>query len=368
MTEAGNLRTTIAITQIEATRLSPQQILIAWPDSADTEVDQYILKKREIRASIKQGEWTTVGTLSSDQRVDGDVLQITDTLSDSSIQQFEYAVDVELRDDSQYNEQEGAHVLASNLLICIDPGHYSGSNPIRSVDSYGYTEGDITLSLALKLREYLKNYYGIDSCLTRENGTITLGGYENGDLDRAHLSLRGEYAAKMGSNLFLSLHTNANKTNANGYETCNQPIGINKPILIVNTIAAASQTTVDLANQIGTYLAKASFDAGVSEIESFTTVSPNHVEEWTDEYNDTLLLPGSVYCRLTEDGSDYYGVLRGASGGGVPGIIIEHGMHTVAEVRKAAMEGDLISKWAEADACGIAAGFNLASYEDCLSR
>ena len=46
---------------------------------------------------------------------------------------------------------------------------------------------------------------------------------------------------------------------------------------------------------------------------------------------------------------------RGAASAGVPGVIIEHGLHTIPEVRKAA-QGDLALKWAEADAYGIAWG------------
>ena len=58
---------------------------------------------------------------------------------------------------------------------------------------------------------------------------------------------------------------------------------------------------------------------------------------------------------------NYYGVLRGASNVKVPGMIIEHGFHTVEEVRRLAMEEDLTQKWAEADAYGIAKGFGLVN-------
>lgn len=37
---------------------------------------------------------------------------------------------------------------------------------------------------------------------------------------------------------------------------------------------------------------------------------------------------------------------------GVPGLIIEHGFHTVAAMRRAAMQGDLAAQWAEGDAAG----------------
>lgn len=40
-------------------------------------------------------------------------------------------------------------------------------------------------------------------------------------------------------------------------------------------------------------------------------------------------------------------------------MIIEHGFHTVEEVRKLAMEGNLAKQWAKADAEGIAKGFGV---------
>ena len=52
-------------------------------------------------------------------------------------------------------------------------------------------------------------------------------------------------------------------------------------------------------------------------------------------------------------------MLRGASNVGVPGIIIEHGFHTVEDVRRAAMNDNLLEDWAEADAYGIAYGLGL---------
>ncbi len=47
----------------------------------------------------------------------------------------------------------------------------------------------------------------------------------------------------------------------------------------------------------------------------------------------------------------------------VPGLIIEHGFHTIPEVRKLALTGELLEKWAEADANGIAEGYELMKKE-----
>ena len=45
-------------------------------------------------------------------------------------------------------------------------------------------------------------------------------------------------------------------------------------------------------------------------------------------------------------------------------MIIEHGYHTVEQVRNAAMNGELKGKWADADAKGIAAGFGFHNYKN----
>ena len=73
-------------------------------------------------------------------------------------------------------------------------------------------------------------------------------------------------------------------------------------------------------------------------------------------YNDATNVEGTV-CRRMGQSGDYYGVLRGAANVGVPGMIIEHGFHTVPEMRGTAKTGELAKAWARADAEGIAEGF-----------
>ena len=245
------------------------------------------------------------------------------------------------------------------LVVCIDAGHYKGCNPLSGKNMYGYDEGIVTLKIALQLREELKKY-GIDSYLTRETDNIKIGGYKNKTLDSGHISLRGEYAKK--ADLFVSLHTNANNSNANGYETCDQPVEINKTIVLINKVARNSSKFVKLAHEVGKAVTTANYEAGVSTTKKFTSVKKGKVKvkKWTDSYNDSLNKQGAVCYRFKSNG-DYYGVLRGASNVKVPGMIIEHGFHTVEEVRRLAMEEDLTQKWAEADAYGIAKGFGLVN-------
>ena len=42
-------------------------------------------------------------------------------------------MDVKVKDEETYEAVEGKSVLASNILICIDPGHYEGKKDRKSV-------------------------------------------------------------------------------------------------------------------------------------------------------------------------------------------------------------------------------------------
>lgn len=243
----------------------------------------------------------------------------------------------------------------TGLTVCIDPGHFKGASSLEGENLYGYEEGVFTLKIALALRSQLEQY-GIRCYLTRETDTINIAGHVNRDLDRGNISLRGEMAK--GADLFVSIHTNANKDQANGYPTCSQPVGINKPIILVNQTAAGSDQSLKVANEIGQALTKTSNQLGICETDQFQYADKEHLTPWSDQYNDSLHVPGTVCYRLGQHG-DYYGVLRGAANVGVPGMIIEHGFHTVEEVRRQAMEEDLAEQWAKADAYGIAKGFGV---------
>lgn len=249
----------------------------------------------------------------------------------------------------------GENIPATSFTVCIDPGHYKGASGLQGENIYGYEEGVFTLKIALALRNELEQY-GIHSYLTRETDSINISGYSNGDLDHGKISLRGEMAK--GADLFVSIHTNANQENANGYPTCSQPVGINKTIVLVNQVAAKSEPMIQMANEIGQALTAAGHTLGICETDQFQSADTAHLTEWTDQYNDSLQTQGTVCYRLGQHG-DYYGVLRGAANVGVPGMIIEHGFHTVEEVRRQAMQGDLAQEWAKADAYGIAKGFGI---------
>ena len=347
----------ICISDIKFIRVSEKEIDITWSDQKNPYVDTYYLMRRK----PNEDEWKQVGQLQSDHNIQDRELILTDILEEDTVQQYEYRIDVSVTDTKKYKPVEGNSIYASNLLVCIDPGHFSGKNKIVDEDGSSYSEGDATLILAKNLEEKLRLNYGVTCILTRTTGDITLGGYTNDNLDEGHISLRGSYA--QGSDLFLSLHTNANQDNANEYATDEQPVSINKTLLFVNKVAYEDKQMLYLANAIGSYLTEVNYDMQISESDEFQSIeAKEEAKSWSDEYNDQLNVPGTVCVRWGEHG-DYYGVLRGAAMVNVPGLIIEHGFHTIPEVRKLALKGKLLEKWAEADANGIAEGYELMKKE-----
>lgn len=82
------------------------------------------------------------------------------------------------------------------------------------------------------------------------------------------------------------------------------------------------------------------------------------ITQWGDSKNNTLKNNGTVYYRSGSNG-DWYGVLRGASNSGVPGILVEHAFHTVPVIRKYVNQKNLSDKWAVCDAEGILKGYKL---------
>ncbi|MBQ3029741.1 MAG: N-acetylmuramoyl-L-alanine amidase [Agathobacter sp.] len=329
---------------------------MSWTDEYDDVVWQYVVKRRDVNDATNK--WKIVGTLFSDREADGELIVLEDELDSAEPRQYVYRVDMMLSNLMGYKAEKGKEILSSNVLICIDPGHYVGKNTVEGELSYGYAEGDFTLDIALELQQVLKEKYGIDVYLTRTSEHINIHGYRDASLDASRIALRGMRAAYKDSDLFVSLHTNANIERAHGNPTCLQPIGMNKPIILVNQIGCEDEMTISVSNSIGTNLAKANYALRTASVEEFILSKPGQVEEWTGKKNDMLDVPGTAYYRLNaETGADYYGVLRGAAVVNKPGIIIEHGFHTVPEMRKEAMEGNLKNIWANIDAYGIAYGF-----------
>lgn len=88
-------------------------------------------------------------------------------------------------------------------LVCLDPGH-GGSDP--GATGNGLVEKDLTLDLALRIRDRLLLNYRVDVILTRETDVfVSLG-------ERARL------ANEAGAAYFHSVHVNAFEAPARGYE------------------------------------------------------------------------------------------------------------------------------------------------------
>lgn len=350
---------------ITAKRISATEISIFWNGiygSEPAECEQYLIMRRGMSANIVSDTWEEIGSVQIDRTLQENrkpgiaaeyEYSFTDVLPSSEPVQYEYRVDGKTADGTLYVGTGESTVVASNVLICVDPGHYKGASTVPSDETmYGYEEGIFTLRVGLALREELAKH-GINSYLTRETDSITIDNYTNAALDKGKISLRGMYAA--GSNLFVSIHTNANGDNANGCDTWHQPLEINKTLLILNQTASNQESMIAVANEIGTAVTAASSRLGLSVTNQFERVAAGSLLVWTGDYNDSVNVKGTVCYRLGDNG-DYYGVLRGATSVGVPGMIIEHGFHTVEEMRRQAMTGNLANEWARADADGIAKG------------
>ena len=330
------------VTELRFRKHAASEIALMWVEPETLAAERVIV----LRRAVSGGAWERRAELTPG------VCAFVDALDSAEPQQYLYRVDAVT---AQGTQLRGEAIPASNISVCLDPGHYLNSSVLEGTELYGYGEGLFTLRLGLELRDVLEHTYGIDVTMTRETDDITLDGYTNGELDNQHLSLRGTYAA--GQDLFISLHTNANQDDANGAPTCNQPVEINKTIVFVNQVALGSERGIALANAIGTRLSAENYALGLAVSDRFDTAERGAAHAWSDAYNDALNTPGAVCYREGEGQKDYYGVLRGAASVGVPGLIVEHGFHTVSEIRLAAMEGDLAVRWAEADAAGIAEGY-----------
>jgi len=78
--------------------------------------------------------------------------------------------------------------------IVLDPGH--GGKDVGSVTPDGHYEKDITLDIALRLRDLLQAQQGIEVLLTRDED------------ERVLLSQRARFANESKADLFLSIHLN----------------------------------------------------------------------------------------------------------------------------------------------------------------
>ncbi len=333
-------RTEIRVTELNASRMSRTEIRLDW--RAVPEARGYTV----MRMAPGNGKWELLDT------VPASLFPVyADKLDTSEPRQYIYRVEALPADESRYVGAAGDTALISNILLCLDPGHYKGSSGVCEDDGLVYEECTFVLGVGLQVRDILRDRYGITCRMTRETKDIELFGHRNGE---SNVEERGLYAD--GCDLFVSLHTNANGTGTNKYPEWYQPMYVNKPMVILNTLACDDSLAVALANDVGTRLAHENYVLGIAENETFAAMEAGKVVEWFDWKDDDPSTAGLV-CRRTGNRGDYYGVLRGSNAVGVPGLIIEHAYHTVVEMRRLANTGVLGPIYARIDAESIAAAY-----------
>ena len=329
-------KTPVSVSGVTAQRLTASQMLVKWTETPEAE--SYMIMRRDTNAD----GWACVGRARAGET------EFTDDLGSIRPRQFIYRVDPVPADRTRYESVPGDTALATNLVICLDPGHFRGSSGACTDDGKTYRECDFVLDVGLRLRDILRDKYGIECRMTRENEKIEVFGRVNYD---SNVELRGLYSE--GCNIFISLHTNANAHGVHGYDTWYQPVYINKPMVILNTMACDDELMVDMANRLGVALAEKNYELGIAANDTFATMRAGAVPAWGAWHDDDPSSAGLVCWRKGNRG-DYYGVLRGSNSVGVPGMIIEHAYHTVLGMRKLANDGILAPIYAEIDADCIA--------------
>ncbi len=91
-------------------------------------------------------------------------------------------MDVKVKDEETYKAVEGKSVLASNILICIDPGHYEGKNAVDP-EGVAYTEGDFTLDLHIFIIGIGTSDYSDVSYIAQQTGGAYYNAYDVYSMD-----------------------------------------------------------------------------------------------------------------------------------------------------------------------------------------
>lgn len=183
------------------------------------------------------------------------------------------------------------------MKICLDAGHYGRYN--QSPADKRYYESEIVWKLHLLQKKYLEAY-GIEVITTREDKDTDRGLYDRG-------------AASRGCDLFISDHTNAVGDSVNN--------AVDYPAAYCAINGSADGIGMALAQCVETVIG---------------TGQPARIEH-----------------RRGSNG-DYYGVLRGATAVGTPGLILENSFHTNGEVVKWLLNDANLERLASAQADTIA--------------
>ncbi len=196
------------------------------------------------------------------------------------------------------------------IKICLDAGHYGKYN--RSPANKAYYESEMNWKLHNLLKKYLEQY-GFEVIQTRSNQAVDMA-----------LTTRGKKGK--GCKLLLSIHSNAVSGGVN--ESVDYPV-VYKPLN-------------GSGNEIAEKLAKC-----IAEVMG------------TKQSGRTSSKKGN--------NGDYYGVIRGATSVGVPGLILEHSFHTNTRATNWLLDENNLDKMAKAEAEVIAAHFGIEKGEKTVS-
>lgn len=203
------------------------------------------------------------------------------------------------------------------MKITLDPGHGQFGNPGVLA---GYYEGTRAFMLANEMKRELENYENTEVVITRKNIT-----------DNPSLANRGGTAAKNGSELFISLHSNAASNPA------------------AHGVSVFRSVKRPESEELGRLLGYA-------------------VVNTMKKYTDITYLRGVMTRTESFNGEiqDYYGVIRSSvkSDSVKYSYIIEHGFHTNLTECKAMYDDEALSKIAAAEAGVIAEYFGLKKKAD----
>ena len=192
------------------------------------------------------------------------------------------------------------------MKVKIDAGHYGKYNP--SPCNSNYTEAERMWKYHLYLAEEL-NKIGVYADTTRQNEATDMG-----------LVARGHSSA--GYDLFISCHTNA-------------------------TAQGASTTRADWAAAYVAINGKADDIAAdlIGQIDELL-----NGREWLGNMTNGDIKKNYCYKVKNNVGTDYYGVLRGATEVGTPSLILEHGFHTNPNHVEKLMNDDFLKNMARVSA------------------
>lgn len=191
--------------------------------------------------------------------------------------------------------------------ILLDAGHYGDYNRSPAVPEY--YESRMSWALHLKLKTELEAY-GCEVGLTRPEQARDLEVYARG-------------AKAAGYDMFLSLHSNA--VGSGVRDDVDRPVVIRLASDDAKGIAFAERIAAALADVMGTRQ------------------------------------EGQVSTRLQSNGSEYYGVLRGARAAGCPhAYILEHSFHTATAPARWLLDEDNLALLAKREAALIAEFFGLS--------